>query len=83
MTEVAITPRGFRNNPGRHKELLVQYGLTPRYPAVDRPLSADELAQLIARLQGCHRRTRPGFRKGPRHTGPGGRGQVRRRHRQR
>lgn len=47
MTAVAITPRGFRSNPGRHQDMLAEHGLTPRYPAVDRPLTADELAQLV------------------------------------
>jgi D-3-phosphoglycerate dehydrogenase / 2-oxoglutarate reductase len=50
MSIVAITPRGFRNNPGRHQEMLAQHGLSPRYPAIDRPLRADELAGLVT---GC------------------------------
>ncbi|WP_442543822.1 phosphoglycerate dehydrogenase [Arthrobacter sp. KN11-1C] len=50
MTTVAITPRGFRSNEGRHKALLRDHGLSPRYPAQDRPLTVEELSELVA---GC------------------------------
>ncbi|WP_169950454.1 phosphoglycerate dehydrogenase [Microbispora sp. H11081] len=50
MTTIAVTPRGFRQTAGRHQALLAEHGLTPRYPAVDRPLTGDELAELVT---GC------------------------------
>jgi D-3-phosphoglycerate dehydrogenase len=50
MTTVAVTPRGFRQTIGRHQELLEESGLSPRYPTQDRPLTADELAELV---DGC------------------------------
>lgn len=50
MINVAITPRGFRQTPGRHHELLGEYGLNPRFPKVDRPLVPDEVAEFLA---GC------------------------------
>ncbi|MCW2762466.1 MAG: hypothetical protein JWR85_2667 [Marmoricola sp.] len=50
MIAVAVTPRGFRQTAGRHQDLLVASDLSPRYPAVDRPLTGDELAELVA---GC------------------------------
>ncbi|MFJ5560771.1 phosphoglycerate dehydrogenase [Streptomyces sp. NPDC093250] len=50
MTAVAVTPRGFRQTAGRHQAMLAEHGLTPRYPSVDRPLTGDELAELVA---GC------------------------------
>jgi D-3-phosphoglycerate dehydrogenase len=50
MTAVAVTPRGFRQITGRHQALLAEHGLSPRYPTHDRPLTADELAELVG---GC------------------------------
>lgn len=50
MTIVAVTPRGFRQTEGLHQKLLAEHGLDTRYPTVDRPLTGDELAQL---LEGC------------------------------
>lgn len=50
MTIVAVTPRGFRQTTGLHQALLEEYGLEARYPTYDRPLTADELAELVA---GC------------------------------
>ncbi len=50
MTIVAVTPRGFRQTPGRHQELLAASGLDVRYATQDRPLTADELSLL---LEGC------------------------------
>lgn len=50
MTIVAVTPRGFRQSPGRHQDLLADTGLEVRYPTQERPLTAPELRQL---LHGC------------------------------
>jgi len=50
VTLVAVTPRGFRNTPGRQHDLLVECGFTPRYPDVDRPLTGDETGAILA---GC------------------------------
>lgn len=50
MTTVAVTPRGFRQTPGRHQKLLADTGLQVRYPTQERPLTAPELRQL---LDGC------------------------------
>ena len=50
MTTIPITPRGFREVDGEHKELLAANGLEPRYPAVGRTLTEDELVELVA---GC------------------------------
>ncbi|HEV8683133.1 MAG TPA: phosphoglycerate dehydrogenase [Actinomycetota bacterium] len=50
MTEVAITPRTFREVPGEHQELLRRSGLTPRFPSVDRPLDESEMEDLV---RGC------------------------------
>lgn len=50
MTEVAITPRTFREVPGEHQELLRRSGLIPRFPLVDRPLGESEMEELV---RGC------------------------------
>lgn len=50
MTTVAVTPRGFRQTPGRHHDLLARTGFNVRYPTVERPLTAPELRELV---QGC------------------------------
>jgi phosphoglycerate dehydrogenase-like enzyme len=50
MTEIAVTPRGFRQTKGAHRDLMVARGLVPRFPSVNRPLKADELRFL---LDGC------------------------------
>lgn len=50
MTTVAVTPRGFRQSPGRHQELLAATGYDVRYPTQERPLTARELREL---LDGC------------------------------
>lgn len=52
MTTIAVTPRGFRQSPGRHQELLAQAGYAVRYPTVERPLTAPELRELIAGCEG-------------------------------
>ena len=39
-----------RQTSGRHHDLLAEHGFEVRYPAVDRPLRSDELAELIS---GC------------------------------
>jgi D-3-phosphoglycerate dehydrogenase len=50
VTTVAVTPRGFRQSPGRHQELLDEAGYDVRYPTQERPLTAVELREL---LDGC------------------------------
>lgn len=50
MIRVAVTPRGFRETPGPHRDLLESSGMDVRYATQPRPLSADELAEL---LEGC------------------------------
>jgi len=50
VTTVAVTPRGFRETPGRHRELLAASGFDVRYATHQRPLTADELSTL---LRGC------------------------------
>lgn len=50
MSAVAVTPRGFRQTPGRHQVLLAATGLEVRYPTQERPLTAPELREL---LEGC------------------------------
>lgn len=50
MRALAVSPRSFRQVAGRHQELLAASGLTPRYPAVDRHLTEDEMIALVA---GC------------------------------
>lgn len=50
MTTVAVTPRGFRQSVGTHREALAATGFEVRYPTVERPLTAPELRELVA---GC------------------------------
>lgn len=50
MTTIAVTPRGFRQTPGRHHDLLAATGCEVRYPTQERPLTAGELREL---LHGC------------------------------
>lgn len=50
MRLVAVSPRSFRQVPGRHHEMLKAGGLEPRYPSVDRHLTEAELIDLVA---GC------------------------------
>jgi D-3-phosphoglycerate dehydrogenase len=50
VTTVAVTPRGFRQSPGRHQDLLKDTGYDVRYPTQERPLTAVELRGL---LDGC------------------------------
>lgn len=50
MTTVAVTPRGFRQSPGRHHDHLAATGFDVRYPTQERPLNAAELREL---LDGC------------------------------
>ncbi|MCU1669172.1 MAG: Phosphoglycerate dehydrogenase [Blastococcus sp.] len=52
MTTIAVTPRGFRQVPGRHQDLLAEAGLAVRYPTVERPLTAGELRDLLAGCDG-------------------------------
>jgi len=50
LRSVAVSPRSFRQVPGRHQEILAASGLTPRYPSVDRHLTEDEMIELV---DGC------------------------------
>jgi D-3-phosphoglycerate dehydrogenase / 2-oxoglutarate reductase len=50
MRPVAVSPRGFRQTPGEHLDLLAAHGFDPRYPDVDRTLSEDEMVGLVS---GC------------------------------
>ena len=50
MTTIAVTPRGFRQSPGRHQDLLAGTGFVVRYPTQERPLTAPELRELT---EGC------------------------------
>jgi phosphoglycerate dehydrogenase-like enzyme len=50
VTEVAITPRSFRETPGAHHEALEDHGLKARFPELDRLLGADEMMDLVS---GC------------------------------
>jgi phosphoglycerate dehydrogenase-like enzyme len=52
VTTVAVTPRGFRQTPGRHQDLLAGAGFEVRYPRVERPLTAPELRDLVAGCDG-------------------------------
>lgn len=47
---VAISPRSFRNTPGRHLELLERSPLEPRFPEVERHLDETEMQELV---RGC------------------------------
>lgn len=48
---VAISPRSFRQVPGRHQELLAETGFEPTYPTVNRHLTEDEMVELVADCQ--------------------------------
>jgi D-3-phosphoglycerate dehydrogenase / 2-oxoglutarate reductase len=50
VTEVAVTPRSFRETPGAHHGALSKHGLEARFPEVDRLLSADEMVDFV---RGC------------------------------
>lgn len=50
MRPLAVSPRSFRQVPGRHQEMLAASGLTPRYPSVDRHLTENEMIELV---DGC------------------------------
>jgi D-3-phosphoglycerate dehydrogenase len=50
MTDVAITPRTFREVSGEHQELLRRSGLLARFPQRDRPLDESEMEDLV---RGC------------------------------
>jgi D-3-phosphoglycerate dehydrogenase len=50
VTLVAITPRSFRETPGKHLDLLEQSGLQARFPTEERPLQEDEM---VAFVRGC------------------------------
>jgi D-3-phosphoglycerate dehydrogenase len=50
VSSVPITPRSFRQVPGRHLELLAEAGIEPRYPNLGRTLDEAEMRELVA---GC------------------------------
>ena len=50
MSLVAVSPRSFRQVPGRHQEILEGSGLEAVYPTVDRQLTEEEMVDLVA---GC------------------------------
>ena len=53
MTIVAVTPRGFRETPGRHQELLAASGFEVRYATQERPLGTGDAARAArAALEG-------------------------------
>jgi phosphoglycerate dehydrogenase-like enzyme len=52
VTEVAITPRSFRDTPGAHHDLLKEYGIKARFPELDRPLEANEMVAFVAGCEG-------------------------------
>lgn len=47
MSSVAVSPRSFREVPGRHRELLEGSGLVTVYPSVDRHLTEEEMIVLV------------------------------------
>lgn len=47
---VAISPRSFRQVPGRHQDMLAETGWEAKYPQADRHLSEDEMVELA---EGC------------------------------
>lgn len=47
---VAISPRSFRQVPGRHQDLLAEVGWEANYPEADRHLTEDEMVTLAS---GC------------------------------
>jgi phosphoglycerate dehydrogenase-like enzyme len=49
MTTVAVTPRSFRQTPGKHLDSL-RAQLDVRFPDLDRPLDEDEMTDLV---RGC------------------------------
>ena len=49
MTSVAVTPRSFRETPGDHLDRLGA-AVHVRFPEVDRPLTEDEMVELV---RGC------------------------------
>ncbi|MGH2776997.1 MAG: phosphoglycerate dehydrogenase [Actinomycetota bacterium] len=50
MTQVAVTPRSFRETPGPHHDALGRHGLKARFSDVDHLLAADEMVDLV---RGC------------------------------
>lgn len=49
---VAVSPRSFRQVPGRHQELLGKMGWEGRYPKVDRHLTEGEMMELVTGCEG-------------------------------
>jgi phosphoglycerate dehydrogenase-like enzyme len=52
MTAVAITPRSFRQTPGKHLDLLAESPLDVRLAHKDRPLDEAELTELVRGCEG-------------------------------
>jgi D-3-phosphoglycerate dehydrogenase / 2-oxoglutarate reductase len=69
VTAVAITPRSFRTTPGPHLDLLGESGLEVRFPEQERPLSEDEMVELVrgcaGLVVGVDPVSRPVFEAGP------------------
>jgi phosphoglycerate dehydrogenase-like enzyme len=69
VTAVAITPRSFRTTPGPHLDLLRESGLEVRFPEQERPLSEDEMVELVrgcaGLVVGVDPVSRPVFEAGP------------------
>jgi phosphoglycerate dehydrogenase-like enzyme len=51
MTLVAVTPRSFRQTPGRHLDTL-RAAAEIRFPELDRPLDEEEMLELVAGCEG-------------------------------
>jgi len=50
VSSVAVSPRSFRQIPGRHQEILAGSGLVAVYPSVERQLTEEEMIDLV---DGC------------------------------
>jgi D-3-phosphoglycerate dehydrogenase / 2-oxoglutarate reductase len=51
MTAVAVTPRSFRETPGKHLDRL-HVAVDVRFPDVDRPLGEEEMVELVRGCEG-------------------------------
>jgi D-3-phosphoglycerate dehydrogenase len=52
VTEVAITPRSFRQTPGQHLERLAASALEARFPEHERALTEEEMVALVRGCEG-------------------------------
>lgn len=50
--QVAVSPRSFRQVPGRHHQALTIAGLEARYPSVERHLDEEEMVELVKGCEG-------------------------------